>query len=77
MDELPEIETISWATFHSNRHPASIVDENSVAIFSLLQLFYDSAHSEAMIQHSVDVVKMADDVLSPEQVPIITLDRMQ
>ena len=49
--------------------------ESNVAINSLLPLFYDAAHSEAMICHSMDVVKMAVDILHPKQVPIITMDQ--
>ena len=41
----------------------------------VLHLFYEAAHSEAMIRHSMDVVKMAVDILHPKQVPIITMDQ--
>ena len=46
-----------------------------MAISSLLPLFYDPAHSEAMIHHSMDVVKRAVHILNPDQVPVITLDQ--
>ena len=47
--------------------------ESNVALNSLLPLLYNAALSEAMIRHSMDVVKMAVDILNPKQVLIITL----
>ena len=75
-EEIPKNETISWAAFHASQQPVSTAPESNVSINSLvLHLFYESAHSEAMIRHSMDVVKMAFDILHPKQVPIITMDQ--
>lgn len=74
-DEITNNETISWSAFHASHQAVSTAPENNVAINSLLPLFYDAAHSEAMIRHSMDVVKVAVNILNPNQVPIITLDQ--
>ena len=42
---------------------------------ALLPLFLDSAHTVAMIRHSVDVVKNAVEHVNPGQTPVITLDQ--
>jgi hypothetical protein len=66
--------TVSWAAYHASKQSAP-VDPSSVAITSLLPLFYDEAHSVAMIRHSMDVIKRAVDILNPGQVPVITVDQ--
>ena len=55
--------------------PTNGVSESSLTKKSLLPLFYDQAHSVAMILHSMNVVKKAVDVLNRGQVPIITVDQ--
>jgi hypothetical protein len=72
-DTLNENDTVSWAAYHASLQPP--ISENSVALTSLLPLFYDQAKSVAMIRHSMDVVKQAVDILNPGQVPIITVDQ--
>jgi hypothetical protein len=68
-------ETLSWAAYHASKQSMSEEPESSVAITSLLPLFYDQAKSVAMIRHSMDVIKRAVDILNPGQVPIITVDQ--
>ena len=66
---------VSWAAYHADqqlRHPDP---GSSVALRSLLPLFYDQAKSVAMIRHSMDVIKRAVDILNPSQIPIITVDQ--
>ena len=55
--------------------PITTASKSNVAITSLLPLFYDPVHSEAMIHHSMDIVKRAVDILNSDQVPVITLDQ--
>ena len=45
------------------------------AINTLLPLFLDSAHSVAMIKHSMEIVKAAVQHLNPGQVPVLALDQ--
>ena len=49
--------------FHGSNLPVSASLGSNVAITFLLPLFYDQAHSEAMVGHSIDVVKTAVDIL--------------
>ena len=62
----------SWAAYHASRQP---IDANSVSINTLLPLFRDPAHSPAMIRHAMSVVISATGMLSPGQVPVLTLDQ--
>ena len=63
---------VSWAAYHASElEPAG----GSTVITSLLPLFYDKAHSVAMIRHAMTVVKTAVDRLNPGQVPVLTADQ--
>ena len=42
---------------------------------SLLPCFLESAHTVAMIRHSMDVVKKTVEHLNPGQTPVVTLDQ--
>ncbi|KAJ8387987.1 hypothetical protein AAFF_G00147780 [Aldrovandia affinis] len=68
-------ETVSWAAYHASKQSIPEEPECSVALTSLLPLFYDQAKSVAMFRHSMDVVKRAVDILNPGQIPVITLDQ--
>ena len=74
-ESIREDEVVSWSTYHASLQPTNGVSESSLTNTSLLPLFYDQAHSVAMIRHSMDVVKKAVDILNPGQVPIITVDQ--
>ena len=41
----------------------------------LLPLFLESAHTVAMIKHSMDVVRNAVEYLNPGQTPVVTFDQ--
>ncbi len=66
---------VSWSAFHSNLQQHKEISKASVTQTSLLPLFYDEAHSIAMIRHAMDVIKRATEILNPGQVPIITVDQ--
>ena len=68
-------DTVSWSAYHAGFQPPSEAPDSCVTRTSLLPLFYDQAHSVAMIRHSMDVVKKAVDILNHGQVPVITLDQ--
>jgi len=42
---------------------------------ALLPLFLESAHTVAMIKHSMDVVRNAVEHLNPGQIPVLTFDQ--
>ena len=65
-------ENISWSAFHASRQPQIARTISSTA---LLPLFLDSAHTEAMIRHSMDVVKNAVEHVNLGQTPVVTLDQ--
>ena len=46
------------------------------AINALLPLFLDSAHSVAMIKHSMEMVKTTVQYLNPGQTPILSADQL-
>jgi len=62
----------SWAAFHASRQPPGA---RVVCPTSLLPLFLESAHTVAMIRHSMDVVKNAVKRLNPVQTPVVTFDQ--
>ena len=68
-------EAVSWSAYHASLQPPNGISESCLANTSLLPLFYDQAHSVAMIRHSMDVVRKAVGILNPGQVPIITVDQ--
>ena len=70
--DLDKTDWISWSAYHSSMQEAVIP---SPAINALLPLFLDSAHSVAMIKHSMEMVRAAVKHLNPGQVPILTLDQ--
>ena len=61
---------ISWSAYHADMHQAVIPP---LAINALLPLFL--AHSVAMIQHSMDIVKDAVQHFNPDQVPVLAADQ--
>ena len=65
-------ENISWSAFNASRQPqlARIISPTAQ-----LTLFLDSAHTVAMIPHSMDVVKNAVEHMNPGQTPVVTLDQ--
>ncbi|KAJ8385469.1 hypothetical protein AAFF_G00185650 [Aldrovandia affinis] len=62
----------SWAAFHASRQPP---DARVICPTSLLPLFLESAHTVAMIRHSMDVVKNAVEHMNPGQTPVVTFDQ--
>jgi len=65
-------ENISWAAYHAkNQEPGDRI----ITPTALLPLFQESAHTVAMIRHSMDVVKSAVEHLNAEQTPVLTFDQ--
>ena len=63
---------ISWTAYHADRQPAQDI---STSITAMLPLFHEDSKSVAMIRHSMDMIKLAVQKLTPAQVPVITLDQ--
>jgi len=62
----------SWAAYHaSHQEPGQAI----ITQTSLLPLFHESAHTVAMIRHSMDVVRSAIEHLNPGQTPVLAFDQ--
>ena len=42
----------------------------------MLPFFYEMSATSAMINHGMDVVKQATNLLNPSQIPVITFDQL-
>jgi len=69
---LQNFDWITWSAYHSNLQTAVIPP---AAINALLPLFLDSAHSVAMVKHSMEVVRAAVQYLNPGQIPVLSSDQ--
>lgn len=65
-------DNISWAAFHAKRQPPPT---RVICPTALLPLFLESAHTVAMIRHSMAVIRDAVQHLNPGQTPVITCDQ--
>ena len=70
--QLDDTDWISWSAYHASVQEAIIPPS---AINTLLPLFVDSAHSIAMIKHSMIIVKAVVQHLNPGQTPVLTADQ--
>lgn len=71
-EKREEREYISWSA-----HFASLQEDQprTPAITGLLPLFTENAHTAAMIQHSMEVIKQGINFVNPGQTPIIAMDQ--
>jgi hypothetical protein len=71
-EKLEKRDYMSWSA-----HFASLQEEvpRPAAITGLLPLFSENAHTAAMIQHSMKVIKQGVNYVNPEQTPIICMDQ--
>ena len=69
-EHLQQMECVSWSAYHANIQDKAIP---AAAIIALLPLFMDSAHSVAMIKHSMTIVQATIQYLNP--VPILAADQ--
>ena len=63
---------MSWSAYHANARHTIIPPP---AIHAFLPLFTASAHSTAMLFHSMDITKEAVQCLNREQIPVLTADQ--
>ena len=71
-EHLGEMDWVSWSAYHANIQNTVIPP---AAINALLPLFLDSAHSVAMIKHSMTMVQATVQYLNPGQVPVLAADQ--
>ena len=71
-EELDRMDWISMSAYHASIQTTEIPP---AAIIALLPLFMDSAHSVAMIKHSMTIVQATVQHLNPGQVPVLTADQ--
>ena len=71
-EKLDDGDWVSWSAYHASIQTNEIPP---AAINTLLPLFTESAHSVAMIKHSMTIVQAAIQHLNPGQVPILTADQ--
>ena len=71
-ENVEEKEYLPWSGHFTSLQTAAL---SSTAITLLLLLFEENAHSKAMIQHSVKLVKEAIAYINPGQTPIIGMDQ--
>ena len=69
---LGDVQWLTWSAYHAeNQH----VTVPPTTISVLLPLFTKSAHSVAMVRHSMDTVKSSVQHLNPGQTPVIAADQ--
>ena len=69
---LAEDEWVSWSAYHASIQTTEIPP---AAINALLPLFLENAHSVAMIEHSMDIVKTSVQYLNPGEIPVLAADQ--
>ena len=63
---------VSWSNFHARKQPQVL---QAITRSALLPLFQESAHTVAMIRHSIDVTRQVIGHLNPYQTPVLTFDQ--
>ena len=71
-DDVEACENTSWAAYHARHQDPK---QPVITPTSLLPLFQESAHTAAMIRHSIDVVRNAVQHLNPGQTPVLSCDQ--
>lgn len=71
-DKLDAATFISWAAFHAANKVASTMPLTSIYI---MPLFYECAHTPAMMLHGMHAIQVAVEHLNPGQTPFMTGDQ--
>ena len=66
------VDNMAWAAYNTSHQPAGRRVICSSAIFPL---FHESAHTAAMVKHTMDVVRKAVQHLNAGQTPVVTFDQ--
>ena len=71
-DEVVEVETVSWSSYHASRMKGTHVE---VSKTSLLPLLNDQAHYVATIKLTMDKIKEVTQFLNPAQCSVKAVDQ--
>ena len=71
-EKLDQHEYVSWAGFHASRQQQ---EPHAVALNALMPLFYENAHTVAMVKHGMGVIKKAIHHVNPGQIPVMAVDQ--
>ena len=74
-ERITDESNISWSAYHVENSTDKCDGEKVEMISSLLPLFYEVAHTEAMICHSMKVVQRAVQHINKNQIPVIAMDQ--
>ena len=75
LEKITDESNISWSAYHVENSTQTCDGQNVQMISSLLPLFYEVAHTEAMICHSMKVVQRAVKHVNRNQIPVIAMDQ--
>lgn len=70
--KLEKGDYVSWAAYHASRQSQ---EPHPVTLGSLLPLFYESAHTVAMVKHGMDVIRNATHYVNPGQIAVMAVDQ--
>lgn len=70
--ETSSPKNLSWSSYHANQLPQST---RPASVTALMPLFNESAHTVAMIKHSMDVISTTVQNLNPGQTTVIAFDQ--
>ncbi len=71
-DNLDKEDYVTWSAYHASCQPQI---PHTVCFNSLLPLFYESAHTVAMIKHGMTVIKQATHFVNPGQTVVMAVDQ--
>ena len=71
-EKLDQHQYVSWAGFHYSRQQQK---PHAVALNDLMPLFYENAHTVAMVKHGMGVIKKAIHHVNPGQIPVMAVDQ--
>ena len=70
--DLKKDDCLTWSAYHAALQPPPRDPTTNIA---LMPLFLECAQSVSMIQHSMNVVKVAVEHLNPGQIPVLIMDQ--
>jgi len=72
LNSTGSLESVTWSAYHAER----ITHITKQCSSTLLPLFEDSAHSLAMVRHSMKIVQNAVNFINPDQIPVLACDQL-
>jgi hypothetical protein len=71
-EKLEEKDYVTWAVFHASRQQQV---PHPVALNALMPLFYENAHTVAMVKHGMEVIRKAIHHVNVGQIPVMAVDQ--